>query len=139
MTQQYHKANLFHLTKDDIHITYSTTSLRGQPEFTYRDAEQRYAFRGNEIRTQKGELGTLLSVSLKTAADASVTVLTLVLPDIQLAGHQPASFRTPSSWTPSSFQTFAIVTQCLGTLPGEGPRQTYEVLDLQGTAQSVHF
>lgn len=128
MTQHHHKANLFHLATDALHITYSTTSLMGQPQFNYHDAEQSHAFRGDEIRTQRGELGTLLSVSLKTSVDASATVLTLILPDIQLVGHQP-----------SSSQTIAIVIQCLGTLPGEGPRQTYEVLDLQGTAQFVLF
>jgi len=123
------KPTLFELTGDHVHISYSTTSFIGGPQLFYQNLEQHYTFHREEVRTQESELGTLISVSLKKPVDAAATILTLVLPDIQLDGYKP-----------SSFKTLAIIVQCLNVLPQRGgARQTYEVLNLQGRGRFVVF
>ncbi|MDQ6644383.1 MAG: hypothetical protein M3Y76_08035 [Chloroflexota bacterium] len=68
--------------------------------------------------------GTLVSVSLKKSIDAGGTILTLLLPTIEMGdmAEQP-------------FETVAIVTQTFGLLPGAGARQAYDVLELEGVAR----
>lgn len=132
MTQQSQEPNQFELTGDGVQITYQSGHFIDRPnlpQFTYQDAENNLTFNKDEIRTQQSELGTLVSVSLKITVDAGATILTLLLPSINLAGE-----------TEQSFETLAIVTQSFGILPREGARLVYEdVLDLQGTARFAPF
>lgn len=132
MTQQSREPNQFEFTGDDVQITYRSGHFIDQPnlpQLTYQDAENNLTFNKDEIRTQESELGTLVSVSLERSIDAGDTVLTLLLPSINLAGA-----------TEQSFETLAILTQSFGILPHEGARLVYEdVLDLQGIARFVPF
>lgn len=123
------EANVFELMGDDVQISYSA---RGpfidqpglKPTLTYQDQELNLTFTGEQLRTQQSELGTLVSVSLQSSIDAGGTILTLLLPTIEMGGmdEQP-------------FETVAIITQTFGILPGAGARQTYDVLELEGVAR----
>ncbi len=126
------EANVFEMTGDDVQISYSA---RGpfidqpglKPTLTYQDSDQNLTFSGDQIRTQQNEIGSLVSVSLKTSVDAGATILTLLIPSItveEIMVDQP-------------FETFAIVTQTFGILPGVGAQQIYEVLELDGMARSI--
>ena len=123
--------NVFELNGDGVQITYDA---RGpfvdqpglKPTFTYQDADSNLTFTGDEIRSQQSELGTLVSVSLKMTVDAGATVLTLVLPSINVAAA-----------TEQPFETLAIVTESFGILPREGARQIYDVLELDGLARFI--
>ena len=130
MVSQNAEPNLFELHGHEAHITYSTTSIGGKPQFVYRDKEQSYSFSGDEIRTQDSELGTLVSVSLVRTVDQGSTSLTLVLPSVNLAGE-----------TQQHFKTFAVVTKHLvGIQPGQkGARELYHEFSLEGKAQFVVF
>jgi hypothetical protein len=115
----------------DVHISYSTNSITGKPVFNYEDSKDTYSLSGDEIRTQKTEIGTLVMVTLKNVPDLHAITLTLLVPSINLDG------------SAQKFKTIAILTTCKTTIGGEslvkGMVQSYKVIDLQGTANSVMF
>ena len=113
----------------DVHISYSTTSVSGKPLFSYEDSKGAHNFMGDEIRTQKTEIGTTVTVTLEAVLDFHVITLTLIVPAINLDGLK------------REFKTIAIRTTSKTTIGGErlvkGAVQFYEVIDLRGTADSV--
>jgi hypothetical protein len=114
-----------------VSIIYSTTSITGKPIFNYKDPRGTHSFTGDEIRTKKTEIGTMVTVTLESIPDFRVTTLTLLLPAINLDG------------TAQDFKTIAIRTTSKTTIGGprlvKGSLQSYEVIDLKGTASSVAF
>jgi hypothetical protein len=127
MTQQSSQPNQFDLSGHDMHITFSRTSFTGQPQFGYQGALGSHTVQGDQIRTQESELGTLVSVTLVPSVDAQTVSLTVVLPNINLAGQQEHSFKT-----------IAIQTTHAGAdTIGVGARESYEVFHLHGTAKLV--
>jgi hypothetical protein len=113
----------------DVHISYSTTSITGKPLFNYKDSKGSHSFTGDEIRIQKAEIGTTVTVTLETVPDLHVVTLTLLLPAINLDGSE------------REFKTIAIRTISKTSIAGErlikGAVQSYEAIDLKGTAKSV--
>jgi hypothetical protein len=124
--------NLFELTGEYTQIlTYSTTSITGQPQFYYRDQQREFTFTGDDIRSLDSEIGMMITVTLEVIDDHTLT-LTLLLPQINLGeGNE------------SAFSTLAILTTHVTSIGGprliEGPLQTYEVVVLEGTARLVAF
>lgn len=127
MTTQSAAPNQFDLKGHDVHVTYSTTSFAGQPQFGYQGAHGEHTLTGEQIRTQQSELGTLISVTLVPSADATSVTLTILLPSFNLAGHNEQSFKT------LAIQTTHAGPDTVST----GARETYEVFHLHGTAQLV--
>jgi hypothetical protein len=129
VTQANTQPNTFTFTADNVLITYQSSHFIDRPDLpslTYQNkvTDTTLTFHQDEIRTQQSELGTLVSVSLNKSVDAGATVLTVLLPDIRLAGA-----------TEQSFQTLGIVTRSFGILPVEGAELVYdEVLNLYGVA-----
>jgi hypothetical protein len=129
---------VFTLTGDGTRISYSTSSIAGVPLFSYADDDVRVDAEGDEIvltpvrPSQSWALGTLVSVYVDAAPDAWARTLTLVLPEIHLAG----GGETP-------FSTIAIMTRHLTTFGGtglvEGQLQEYDVMPLDGTALFAVF
>jgi len=112
----------------DTHITYSTTSITGKPIFNYTDLKGTHNFTGDEIRALKTEIGTMVTVTLVRTIDTGSTELTLLVPNFK-----------PESSAPE-FKTIAIVTtERTSFLPVNGALDSYEVINLQGTADSVVF
>jgi len=73
----------------------------------------------------------MVTVTLESVPDLRVTTLTLIVPAINLDG------------SARDFKTIAIRTTSKTTIAGErlvkGAVQSYEVIDLKGTANSVRF
>lgn len=115
----------------DVQISYSTTSITGKPIFSYKDSKGSHSFTGDKIRTQQTEIGTMVTVTLESIPDLRVTTLTLLVPKINL----------DSSTT--EFKTIAIQTTSKTTIAGEklvkGAVESYEVINLKGTAKSIVF
>ena len=127
------KANFFTFTgKDNTQIVYSTSSITGEPQFTYRDRTRNRSFRGDDIAVTASPLGTLVTVGLEATPDLSSLTATLVLPDINLGDRQVIRF-----------STVVILTTNLTSIGGPalvtGPLQTYQVIELSGVAQHVKF
>jgi hypothetical protein len=76
--------NLFELSGNGIHVTYTTTSLQGKPLFNYHDAFQVKNFSGDEIQTAETVLGILVTVFLIRTSDSGSTTFTLLVPSVNL-------------------------------------------------------
>ena len=78
--EEFTQANLFELSSDEIHVTYSTTNILGGPIFNYRDNQISRSFRDKEICIEDTCLGQLVTVTLETVPDLRTVSFTLVLP-----------------------------------------------------------
>src|SRR6202011_605698 len=65
--------NLYEVSGNGIHVTYSTTSITGKPLFHYHDGFQVKNFSGNEIQTAETVLGNLVTVFLIRTVDGGGT------------------------------------------------------------------
>jgi hypothetical protein len=132
MVQERFKPNRFVLTTFRLAITYDLAGFDGKPHLNYQVGQGPPAigFTGDEIRSQKSEIGTQVTVTLEAIPDGDSTTLTLLLPVINLVGT-----------TEQAFETLAIVTTQRGSIGGpdlvDGVAQSYEVLTLKGKAQFV--
>lgn len=120
--------NLFELRGRNVEITYGI--LRGRGEFLdYHDRRHDLTFSGEEIDSLESRIGKQITVTLETVPDSHELTLTLLLPRINLEG-QSDSFETP-----------AIRTKHLTSIGGpvliEGPLQTYDTVQLRGTASQA--
>jgi hypothetical protein len=121
---------LYQLSGGGIHISYTTTSLQGQPQFNYHDAVQAKNFTGKEIQSVDTILGTLVTVYLIQTIDAGSTTFTLLIPRVNLPPSNVASITTEGITT---LHKFSIVG------PPQGQTEIYTVRSLQGTAAFVVF
>ena len=123
-------ANLFELECDGVQITYSTTSITGQPQFSYHGPEGDLSFSGTEIETLPSALGAEVTVTLAAVPDLHTITLTLLLPCINMPEDGDVQF-----------ETLAIQTVNHTTIAGppEGSAQSYEPIALHGIARSVSF
>ena len=128
-TQQSLEPNLFELSNHEIHVTYSSTSFTGRPQLNYHSPTGILNFKGQDIRVEQSELGTLVSVSIMKTVDTGYTSLTLLLPHVNLAGS-----------TQQNIASVAIITRHLfGVLPHAGAQELYKVEHLHGVARFVEF
>ena len=123
--------NVFELKGMGIELTYSTTSLSGEPQLTYKDMKRTLTYRGEEIRQLDSEIGQQVTVTLEQIPDLRTETLTLILPAINVEG------------TGTFFQTHAIITTHRTSIGGpdlvKGVLQTYRMKTLRGTARTVIF
>ena len=126
--------NLFTFSgrRDDTQVTFSTTSITGQPQFSYHDDTRDVSATGDEITVERTVLGTLVTVTLETVPDLHTVTATLVLPD--LGG---------LSGPVTHFGTFLVLTENRTSIGGPalvtGALQRYTVVKGRGTAQQVAF
>jgi hypothetical protein len=132
MTQKSIQANHYVLKGNQTEITYDETTFDGQPQLTYRVllSPATHTFRGDQISSKGSDIGTLVTVTLEAVADGDTTLLTLVIPTINVIGT-----------TEQAFKTIAIITTVQGNIAGpsliHGAVQSYHVLKLKGKAQFV--
>src|SRR6187402_2390091 len=117
--------NLFQLSGEGITATYSTTSIDGQPRFTYKKGRQTLNFAGSDIETANIGIGTLVSAVVARIPDKSSTTFSILLPSIQLTDTRKQAFRT-----------IGITTVTATTIAGPpaGVQQTYKTVALRGSA-----
>jgi hypothetical protein len=123
--------NQFTLEGYDTQITYSASSLRGVPQFSFRDRVETRSFSGDEIHHEDTGVGRMVTVQLQNnAADQGFEHVTLLLPRVQL------SEETESI----PIHTLAIRNrEVVFVAPGARQLQTYEPIYLSGTAALVQF
>ncbi len=127
------QANLFTLHNSTLKVTYSAGSLTGKPQFSYKKGATTLNFSGSQIRLKQTEIGTLVSVTLKTVPDLRTVVFSLLLPLVHVPDNDPTV----------QVNIKAIETTNKTSIAGpklvNGQVQTYKVYTLKGTAQSVVF
>lgn len=122
--------NLYELSGTRLKVTYSSSSIAGKPLLTIRQGRKDQQFTGNEIKTDKTQIGQLITVTQETQPDRKTVLFSVLLPDVNL----------PDSGK-SNIKTEAVVTTIKTTIagPGKGQVQTYKTVLLSGTARSVDF
>ena len=129
MTQQNQEPNQYQLTSDGLQITYTPSNDNGQPQLGYQGSHGNLTFTANDIRSEETVPGTLITIFLVRTVDTGSVTLTLLLPGVNLAGT-----------TEQPIQTIAIETQNLFSILDRNKArqtQTYQVYNLQGTAQYI--
>lgn len=123
--------NQFTLEGYDTQITFSASSIKGVPQFSFSDRGETRNFSGDEIRQEDTGVGRMVTVQLQNnAADQGFEHLTLFLPTVHLAAETPSV----------PIHTLAIRNrELVFVAPGAGQVQTYEPIFLAGTAALVQF
>lgn len=116
-----------------IVIIYSTTSITGEPRFSYRDAECDRQFSGAEItRVDDPILGAFVTVVLHAEPDNFVRSFTLVVPAVR--GEEGSE---------TEFSTFGFETVARETIADPanlpGVQHGYQVHQLAGIAKVIQF
>ena len=123
--------NLYHFSGQHLNVTYSTTSIDGQPTMTYQDEHQGKTFRGDEIRVMECDLGTLVSATVHMTIDMGSTSISLFIPRMQIVQGTSAAVRT---YCVTTLHSLSIAPQL-----SRGQLDTYSITDVQGTAQFVLY
>jgi hypothetical protein len=127
-------ANLFELKSLLLKVTYSASSIDGKPQLSYKKGAEQKLFRGDELRHEQTEIGTLVSVTLAAAPDAYTSVFTLILPQVNVQeGNPQAEVRVKALQT-------NIKTSIAGPALVNGQVQCIDkVYALRGKARAVVF
>jgi hypothetical protein len=123
--------NLYQLSGDGRHVSFSPGGLDGKAHFSYQDAHQNSTFRGEDIRQHETDLGLVVSVTLLTSVEHGSTSFSLLLPRINLRTEQQ-----------TLMQTSAITTVHRSSIAPQfdtGQLDTYTVSSLYGMAAHVNF
>lgn len=138
MTTTPNEPNHYTLTGEGAQLSYTTTGIDGHLRFNYEIGEYSGTARGDEIRAETTEIGTLLTVTLAAVPDRHTITLTVLLPAIHLGG--PAVDVTDGPGD-GAFQTQAIVTTHHTSIGGprlvHGAVETYQFVALDGRANVV--
>jgi hypothetical protein len=129
---QVEEANLFTVT-GPIVIRYSRTSITGEPQFSYQDAELDLSVSGEDITREDTPLGEIVTVTLENVPDAFVRTFTLLVPKIRLFVGDQAPFDTLG---------IEVIDRSGAFVPPPGPTgvlQIYRSHQLQGVAEFVFF
>jgi hypothetical protein len=126
------KPNRYVLKLKHATVTYDVTAIDGKPHLTYQVLEgpASRTFIGDQIRIQESAIGTLVTVTLEAIPDDKATLLTLLLPVINLVGT-----------TEQDFATLGVTTTERSSIAGpslvNGVVQTYREKKVEGKAQFV--
>jgi hypothetical protein len=77
--------NLYQCRGTGVTASYSTTSIAGKPVFSVQQGTTTTSRRGDQIQTQNGHLGTLVTVTKAAVPDLNVVTLTVIVPAINLS------------------------------------------------------
>jgi hypothetical protein len=126
-------ANLFELEGYGVRVTYSKSSITGDPRFSYQDRDHNLNFSGDDIRVEASEIGDLVTVTIETVADLRTVTVTLLVP----------AFNLPEDTKQSPFETEAVATTHHTTIGGpslvQGQLKSYKTVALKGIARQVSF
>jgi hypothetical protein len=94
MAAPFVSPNLFQLSGNTVHISYSTTGIDGKPHFHYQDSQHNLSFTGDEIRQVECDLGALVSVTIQRTIDSGSTSFSVLIPRINLDNRETGHIRT---------------------------------------------
>ncbi|WP_224363453.1 hypothetical protein [Hyalangium versicolor] len=122
-------ANTFNVQNRRISVSFSATSITGDPLFHYKDREREVNARGDDIRQVETEIGTLVTITLRPDADAGALLFTLLVPRVVLA--------SPVYEQAITTQGFFTRSQLIPHILASAQLQTTDVVELKGTASFV--
>lgn len=121
--------NHFELRGKDVRVSFSATSITGEPLMRYRDRHREVSARGDDIRQEEVGIGTLVTLVLQSnAADAEGILFSVLIPNALLTGGDRRV----------SIQTLGITTRTPGfIIPTTRQLETYEKVRLEGEGTFV--
>jgi len=123
------RPNTFELSNRRISVSFSATSITGDPLMHYKDRQREVNARGKEILQVETEIGTLVTITLEPDADAGSLLFTVVIPRAALA-------RTGAE-LPIATQGLYTRSRLFPRLPASVQLQTSDVVELKGSATFV--
>jgi hypothetical protein len=123
--------NMYDLRATNLHITYSTSGLDGQPHLTYTKGNKTIGFSGEEIRAAETHDFTIVTVTTVITADTGRTTFSFLIPTVNMDYGETIKIKTQGFTTKS---TFSPVPQS-----NHGQMDTYAPVVLTGTAKIVRF
>jgi hypothetical protein len=127
MEQQSDLATMFLLSGEGLKISYYINEDNSS-ELDYQDSQRSLTVQSDQLHIQQSAIGSLITATLKSSADAGVTTFTLVLPNVKLGGQ-----------TKQPLETFAVIAQDYSTLSRVGEQLTYQVVSLKGTGEYTDY
>ncbi|MCY1083510.1 hypothetical protein [Archangium lansingense] len=121
--------NQFELRGKDIRVSFSTTSITGDPLMHYRDRRREVNARGDEIRQVDVGIGTLVTIVLQSnAADAEGILFSVLIPNALITGKDQRV----------AIKTLGITTRTPGFIvPTTRQLETYSEVNLTGDGTFV--
>ena len=121
--------NQFELRGRDVRVSFSATSITGDPLMHYRDRRRDVNARGDEIRQVDVGIGTLVTIVLQSnAADAEGIFFSVLIPNALLTGGAQSV----------RIRTLGITTRTPGFIaPTTRQLETYAEVDLTGEGTFV--
>jgi hypothetical protein len=121
--------NQFELRGRGVRVSFSATSITGEPLMQYRDRRRQVSARGDEIRQVDVGIGTLVTIVLQSnAADAEGVFFSVLIPNALLTGGDDQV----------SIQTLGIFTRTPGFIaPSTRQLETYAEVRLTGAGTFV--
>jgi hypothetical protein len=120
-------ANTYELKGGEVHVSFSATSITGEPLLEYRDSRHHVSARGKEIQQVDIGIGTLVTIVLEPNADAGALLFSVVIPPARLVG---ADETVP-------IHTLGITTRTAGFILATAQLDNYSVVKLSGEASFV--
>ncbi|HEX8698215.1 MAG TPA: hypothetical protein VF815_05220 [Myxococcaceae bacterium] len=123
------QANLYELRNRTVSVSFSATSITGDPLLHYKDRDREVNARGKEIRIAESEIGSLVSITLEPDADAGSLIFSVLIPRVVINAR--------SGEHPVVTEAFYTRSRLPPRLPASVQLQTYEGVKLKGTAAFV--
>ena len=122
-------ANQYVLKGEGIQVSFSASSLTGEPLLDYRDRQRHVSAHGDEIQQVDVGIGTLVSIVLRPNADAGGLLFSVLIPPARLVGSDQRV----------AIHTVGITTHTAGFIFNTAQLDKYSVVKLSGEANSVEF
>ena len=120
-------ANHYVLRGGEVHVSFSATSITGDPLLDYRDRHHQVSARGKEIQQVDLGIGTLVTIVLEPNADAGALLFSVVIPPARLVGTDQTV----------PIHTVGITTRTAGFILNTAQLDNYSVDKLSGTADFI--
>jgi hypothetical protein len=123
--------NLYDLKGVGVTVSYSTSSISGEPRLSFKKGRMELNFAGDEITAFETSIGTVVTVTIGKTVDRGFTTFSILLPSISLA----------NSAAKQAFRTLGITTAHTTSIagPAKGAQETYKALQLRGSAKHTQF
>lgn len=120
-------ANHYVLMGGEVHVSFSATSITGDPLLDYRDRHHQVSARGKEIQQVDLGIGTLVTIVLEPNADAGALLFSVVIPPARLVGSDQTV----------PIHTLGITTRTAGFILNTAQLDNYSVVKLSGEADFI--
>jgi len=119
---------MFSFCKGDLEITYATTSITGDPQFTFQDKNN--SVTTSDITIENTAAGEMITVVLEVVHDAYTKNVSLLVPHVHLENDHESEVQSVAMFS-------THLTSIAGHKAVSGQVIRYEAEEISGTASFV--